>query len=577
MDNRQTIDQTAIWKALAQHQKSFDQRSLKDLFSSDADRGEHFAVEAAGIYFDYSKNHLTEDTLALLEELAQKVDLDQHITALFHGAHVNQSEDRPALHTALRRNFRRADASSKPPLNKHITDKIDQSLTQTLEFAEALRNGSVLGSQGQIITDVVNIGIGGSDLGSRLVVEALDRRAQTPGETPTTSSSSASISSTISRTTNRQPAVRVHFVANVDSDDINSTLAQCQPGTTLFIISSKGFSTLETLNNAELAKRWLLQKGIKSEHLGSHFIAVTEQTDKALAWGIDRQRILELGEWIGGRFSLWSAMGLPIAIALGTQRFKELLSGAAAMDEHFEQAPLRENLPLLHGLINIWQINFWGCSSRAVLPYVHKLQKLPDYLQQLIMESLGKSVHQNGDALNMATGQVIWGSEETNGQHSFHQLLLQGTERIPTDFIVSLRPHCNDAEHRKLYANCLAQSQVLMSGAEPTQADNDPLASHRTIAGDRPSNTLILDELSPHCLGALLAFYEHSVYVQSVVWGINPFDQWGVEEGKHIGKSIEKALSQEAYSQTKDNASRHKDLSHDSSTHALIERYKTHS
>lgn len=531
------IDQTAIWQALRQHQQALEPIELKSLFADDPNRGTRLSAEAAGIYFDYSKNHLTDTTLNLFETLADEIQLPSQINALFNGAHTNQSEDRPALHTALRHNFQQQATSPVDTIDTNQTHKITQSLTQTLEFAEALRAGTILGSTGKAITDVVNIGIGGSNLGPQLVVEALSD----------------------ARSTSSHPAL--HFVANLDSDDLNATLEQCTPDTTLFIIASKSFTTLETLGNAELAKTWLQIAGINAEDSTLHFAAITHQADKALAWGIEPQRILSIEDWVGGRFSLWSAMGLPIAIALGAIAFKNLLAGAAAMDAHFQTAPLRNNLPILHGLIAIWQINFWHCKSRAVLPYIHKLQKLPDHLQQLIMESLGKSLTQSGDTLNIATGQVIWGSEETNGQHSFHQLLLQGTETIAVDFILTHKPHCEANQHRQLYANCLAQSQALMLGTN----DNN-LPAYKRLPGNRPSNTLILDELSPHCLGALLALYEHSVYVQSLVWGINAFDQWGVEQGKQIGSAIATALATTTELTNQ----------YDASTRALIQRYPKH-
>lgn len=544
MDNQQTIDQTAIWQALTQHQKSFQPTHLKDLFAGDPQRGTHFSAEAAGIYFDYSKNHLTETTLDLFEKLADEVQLSQYIDALFSGLKVNQSEDRPALHTALRQGSpQQASLDNDHTIDKNIRQEIKRSLAQTLEFAEALRKGSVLGSGGQPIIDVVNLGIGGSDLGPRLVVDAL--------------------ADTLKSGVTDNP--QVHFIANIDSDALNATLQQCTPGTTLFIISSKSFTTLETLSNAELARTWLLSAGVPEDQLKAHFVAITSQVDKALTWGVDQQAIFTIGDEVGGRFSLWSAIGLPIAIALGSAQFRELLAGAAAMDNHFQNAPLRENLPVLHGLINVWQINFWQCKSRAILPYVHKLKTLPDYLQQLSMESLGKSITQTGQALEVATGQVIWGSEESNGQHSFHQLLLQGTELIPADFIVTRQAHCSTDQHRQLYANCLAQSQILMLGTA-----DDGLPNYRAISGNRSSNTLVLDKLSPHCLGALLALYEHSVYVQSVVWGINAFDQWGVEQGKQISSKVANTLLAEAGAQHGDAL----EQTYDSSTRALIQRYR---
>ncbi len=539
MTNDHSIDQTPIWQALGKHRESFQHQHLKDLFTKDSERGSRLSAEAAGIYFDYSKNPVTEATLSLFEELVSNIELERHITELFSGAIVNQSEQRPALHTALRQN--REHSRLHDPA---LTQSIESSLEHMLDFAEALRAGSILGSSGQSITHVVNLGIGGSDLGPRLAVNALAG--------------------------NHSQSVQVYFVANIDSDDLQSSLEHCEPERTLFIVSSKSFSTQETLSNAELAKTWLLTAGIKEDNLKTHFAAITSQPEKALSWGIARHQVHTIGDWVGGRFSLWSAMGLPVAIALGSSRFKELLAGAAAMDDNFQNAPLRENLALLHGLINIWHINFWGCKSRAILPYVHKLQKLPNYIQQLVMESLGKRVTQTGEALNIATGQVIWGGEETNGQHSFHQLLLQGVERIPADFIVTQRPHCSVDQHRQLYANCLAQSQALMMGTMDLSSDQHQESQHQTVPGDQPSNTLILDELSPRCLGALLALYEHSVFIQSAVWGINAFDQWGVELGKQLGLSVAKKLSI-----TNLDSAPKTITGYDDSTRELIRRYHT--
>jgi glucose-6-phosphate isomerase len=348
--------------------------------------------------------------------------------------------------------------------------------------------------------------------------------------------------------------VRVHFAANLDASALARVLAHCRPETTLFALASKSFSTLETLSNAGLARTWLRAGGIAEEALDRHWIAITSRPERARDWGVAADRLLDFEEGVGGRFSLWSAIGLPIAVALGPETFAELLAGARALDEHFRSAPPQRNLPILHGLLRIWQINFQGYASQAVLPYVHGLRLLPDYLQQLVMESLGKRVDHQGRELGYATGAVLWGAEETNGQHSFHQLLLQGTQVVPAEFIATAEAHCAPEQHRLLYANCLAQSRALMLGrdaadleAELLAAGETPeqarcLAAQRAVPGNRPSITLVLEAHSPRCLGALLALYEHSVFVQSAIWGINAFDQWGVELGKQAASAVDQAL-----------------------------------
>lgn len=516
MTKPKPIDTTTIWSALEEHQSSLRSCQLKDLFANEVERGSRFSAEAAGIYFDYSKCHITETTLNLFDQLTEHLRLAQHIEALFRGDLVNRSEGRPALHTALRETFRKHHEQSDPLPNKTIRDEIDQSLNQTFQLADQLRTGSISGSTGEVITDVVHLGIGGSALGPQLVAQALAGQfAPIPGS-----------------------KLRLHFVDNIDSDTIDTALQSCKPASTLFIISSKSFTTLETLSNSDYARQWLSAGGIDDKLLHAHFVAITSHRQRALEWGVEPRRILTIGEWVGGRYSLWSAMGLPAVIAIGSEAFKEMLVGAAAMDDHFQNTPWRQNLPILHGLISIWHINFWHYKSRAILPYVHKLRKLPDYLQQLITESLGKSVDQAGDFLKLSTAQAIWGGEETNGQHSFHQMLLQGTDPVPVDFLITRKPHCEASRHRQLYANCLAQSQALMMGTGEAQ-----LPSHSMLGGNRPSNTLVLDRLSPACLGALLALYEHSVYIQSLVWNINAFDQWGVEQGKQLSKTIFHDLS----------------------------------
>ncbi len=515
MTKEPSIDKTPAWQALAAHHSTLAGSTLAELFAADPSRGARFSAAAAGIHLDYSKQLLDDTALALLQELASTAGLPEQIEALFAGALLNRSEQRPALHPALR--------AANP------SAALREQQTQMLELARTLRAGALRGAHGDTITDLVHLGIGGSDLGPRLVVSAFpERQSATP---------------------------RVHFVATLDSSALGAVLARCRPETTVFSLASKSFSTLETLTNAELARQWLTTGGIAEPGIDRHWIAITSQPERARSWGVATDRLLCFPEGVGGRLSLWSAIGLPIAVALGPEAFAELLAGARAMDEHFRSAPLAANLPVLLGLINLWQINFQGLHSHAVLPYVHGLRHLPDYLQQLVMESLGKSVDQDGRPLGYATSAVLWGSEETNGQHSFHQLLLQGTQVVPADFIVTATPHCAPEQHRLLYANCLAQSRALMLGRPAAEIaaellangmEAQPaglLAAHRAVPGNRPSSTLVLDALTPACLGALLALYEHSVFVQSAIWGINAFDQWGVELGKQAATEIAGVLS----------------------------------
>ena len=527
------IDQTSAWRALAVHHASLAGTTLAELFAADPERGTRFAAAAGGIHLDYSKQLLDDTALALLQDLARAAELPAQIEALFAGAVVNRSEQRPALHPALR--------AAEP------SGELGAQRERMLQLARALRTGALRGAHGDVITDLVHLGIGGSDLGPRLVVSAFPERQST--------------------------TVRVHFVATLDSAALAAALAQCRPQTTVFALASKSFSTLETLTNAELARQWLDAGGIAEAGIDRHWIAITSQPERARAWGVATDRILGFPEGVGGRLSLWSAIGLPITVALGPDLFAELLAGARAMDEHFRAAPPATNLPVLHGLLRIWQINFQNLRSHAVLPYAHGLRHLPDYLQQLVMESLGKSVDQDGRPLGYATGTVLWGAEETNGQHSFHQLLLQGTQVVPADFIVAATPHCAPEAHRLLYANCLAQSRALMLGRTAAEIEAELLANgvearqaaflaaHRAVPGNRPSSTLVLDALSPTCLGALLALYEHSVFVQSAVWGINAFDQWGVELGKQAATTIAAALAGAD------------DAALDGSTRALLQRW----
>mgnify|MGYP003385863462 CR=1 FL=1 len=515
------IDQSPAWQALLKHQQTLSSTTLETLFAQNPQRGQQFKAAAAGLYFDYSKNLLSDETLNLLNDLANSAQLPTAIEALFSGADVNNTEQRPALHTALRNP--QADSGK-------LASTLPKLLSTMNTFADRLRRGDERGASDKAFRDVINLGIGGSDLGPRMIVAAFPE-LQAEG-------------------------LRSHFAANVDSDVLKGILGQCHPETTLFLISSKSFSTLETLSNAGLARQWLSDAGFDDAQIACHFAAMTSQIDKATTWGIKPERIFPMDEGVGGRFSLWSSIGLPIAIALGSEAFSQLLDGASAMDKHFRSAPFKENLPVLHGLLSIWSINFNHHHSRAVLPYIHRLGELPNYLQQLTMESLGKRVTKTGQLCTYATGPVIWGSEGTNGQHSCHQLLLQGIGAVPVDFVATAKAHCEPLQHQYLLANCFAQSRALMLGKSYEQALTETRASglneeaaaklalHKAIPGNRVSNTLLLEEFNPRTLGALLAFYEHSVYVQSVIWQINAFDQWAVELGKTMSTAVFEALSQ---------------------------------
>ncbi len=508
------------WAELEQHRNSWHNQTLEHLFARDSNRGLRYRVSAAGLELDYAKNHLTDETLKHLLSIARQADLPGAIKRLLGGAHVNNTEDRPALHSALRH-------IGAPITAEH--QQVEETLTRMAQLVTAVHSGSWTGYTGAAITDVVNIGIGGSDLGPRMVTKALS-----PFHTG---------------------HVRVHFVANIDGAEITDLLKQLNPATSLFIVASKSFSTQETLENSLSAKAWMLAGGASQGDLAKHFVAISSRVDTAVSFGIAAENVYPIWDWVGGRYSLWSAIGLPIAMAIGMDNFNQLRAGAHAMDTHFAEAPLEKNLPVLMGLIMFWYSNFFGATTQAVLPYAYHLQLLPNYLQQLEMESNGKSVTKTGIPVDYPTGAIVWGTEGTNGQHSFHQLLHQGTTLIPVDFIATLRSHSPlKHQHRLLFANCVAQSQALLTGrnlqltakellnqgANPIEIER--LAVHKVHPGNRPSNTIVMDLLTPHSLGALIAAYEHKVYTLGVLLNINSFDQWGVELGKLLGNHVNIAL-----------------------------------
>lgn len=514
-------------------------RSLKSEFAADSGRASRYSVAAAGISLDYSKNHLDEETLTELVALCRQAQVPAAIEALLRGDKVNNTEDRPALHTALRQ----LDAQTPEQ------QEAQQARRKMAALINRVYSGDWRGFSGEKITDVVNIGIGGSDLGPRMVTKAL-----TPYLTD---------------------KLHVHYVANIDGAEISDLLKKLNPETTLFIIASKSFSTLETLENGLTARAWMLKNGCGEADLAKHFVAISSKISKAVEFGIAEENIFPMWDWVGGRYSLWSSIGMSIAFAVGPENFERLLSGASAMDAHFASADLDKNIPVLMALIVFWYSNIWGSDSQAVLPYSNHLQLLPSYLQQLEMESNGKSVSKQGERLDYQTGSVIWGTEGTNGQHSFHQLLHQGQVLTPIDFVVTLAAHHDlDEQHKYLFANCVAQSQALMAGRSLNETkaellasgmnaeEAEQLAEHKVHPGNNPSNMFILDKLTPETLGALVAAYEHKVFVLSVLWDINAFDQWGVELGKLLGTQIAAAI---------DTADVPQDW--DASTQALIKQF----
>ena len=519
--NPQDVTALPAWQALKDHRQAMQDFSMREAFNADPQRFNQFTLSSCGLFLDYSKNLINAQTRDLLVNLANEVDLKGAIKALFDGEIVNTSEQRPALHTALRRPV--GDKLSVNGVN--VMPEVHKVLNQITDLVGRIHDGLWRGYTEKPITDVVNIGIGGSFLGPELVSEALLSYAQ--------------------------KGVRCHYLANIDGSEFHELTQKLRAETTLFIVSSKSFNTLETLKNAQAARAWYLAQGGSEAELYLHFIAVSSNNAAAVAFGIREENIFPMWDWVGGRYSLWSAIGLPIALAIGMSNFKELLSGAYTMDQHFQTAPFEQNMPVLLALLGVWYGNFWGAQSHAILPYDHYLRNITKHLQQLDMESNGKSVRQDGTPVSTDTGPVIWGGVGCNGQHAYHQLLHQGSQPIPADFIVPIVSFNPVADHHQwLYANCLSQSQALMLGKTLPEAEAElrekgmsedqvhKLAPHKVIPGNRPSNTLVVERISPRRLGALVAMYEHKVFVQSVVWGINAFDQWGVELGKELGKGV---------------------------------------
>ncbi len=532
------LRQRPAWRALEAHAESIGHLHLRELFADDPDRGRRLRAQAAGFYLDYSKNRVTDETMGLLGQLAIESDLAGRRDAMMRGEHVNVSEDRAVLHVALRMP---RDASLIVD-GVDVVDEVHSVLARMADFATRVRSGQWRGFTGRTIKNVVNIGIGGSDLGPVMAYEALrfySRRDMT-----------------------------FHFVSNVDSDDFVEAVRDLDAAETLFIVSSKTFTTTETLTNARSARAWLLAQLGDDAAVAKHFVAVSTNAQQVAAFGIDTANMFEFWDWVGGRYSMTSAIGLSTMLAIGPDAHADLLAGFHAMDEHFRLAPFEENLPILMGLIAVWNRNFLGCPTVGVLPYEQYLKRLPAYLQQLTMESNGKHVTLDGTDVEYDTGPVYWGEPGTNGQHSFYQLIHQGTSIIPVDiigFARSLNPLGD--HHDVLSANVFAQAEALAFGKTEAEVRRDAgpegVVAHRVMEGNRPSNVLLGDVLTPRLLGSLIALYEHSVFTQGTIWGIDSFDQWGVELGKALASAIVPELTGDAPA-----------LRHDSSTNALIEHYR---
>lgn len=539
--------QTAAYQKLQQHYGQIASRHLKSMFAEDAHRAEQFSLRWNDILFDYSKNRMSRETLDLLVELAGECGLQQAIEAQFSGSPINATEHRAVLHTALR------NRSGKPVLvnGVDVMPDVRTVLHRMKQFVEEVHSGAWKGYTGKSIKHVVNIGIGGSDLGPVMVFEALKAYS------------------------NRD--IHMHFVSNVDGTHMAETLRKVDAESTLFIIASKTFTTQETMANAHSARSWFIERSGDAAHVAKHFVAVSTNAAAVADFGIDIANMFGFWDWVGGRYSLWSAIGLPIALALGYQHFEDLLAGAHAMDEHFRTADFHQNMPVLMALIGIWYVNFFGAASQAILPYDQYLHRFAAYFQQGDMESNGKSVDRNGNPVNYATGPIIWGEPGTNGQHAFYQLIHQGTQLIPCDFIAPAKSHNNLGEHHTLLmSNFFAQTEALMNGKSREEVETELRsrgmteteiqfhAPYRVFEGNKPTNSFLIRKITPYNLGAVIAAYEHKIFVQGIIWNIYSYDQWGVELGKQLaGKILSELRSPEAVN------------SHDGSTNLLINAWKS--
>lgn len=539
---------STAWQSLETHYGKVGKLHMREMFENDPGRFEKFTLQFNDIFLDYSKNRITEETLALLLNLAHHVDIEGWREKMFRGERINFTEDRAVLHVALR------NRSDQPIMvdDHDVMPDVNQVLNHMGEFSDAVRNGTWKGFSGKPMTDIVNIGIGGSDLGPVMVTEALKPY--------------------------QKEGLRVQFVSNVDGTHLAEVLKDLNPETALFVIASKTFTTQETLTNARSARDWLLNFARDELAIAKHFVALSTNAPEVSRFGIDTANMFEFWDWVGGRYSLWSAIGVSIAIALGMESFQDILKGAHDMDNHFRTAPLEKNMPVILGLLGVWYNNFFGAETHAILPYDQYMHRFPAYFQQGDMESNGKRVSRSGESVDYSTGPVIWGEPGTNGQHAFYQLLHQGTKLIPADFIVPLESHNVIGEHHTiLLSNFFAQTEALMRGKTVTEAEQElkqagadenrvrDLLPHKVFEGNKPTNSIVVNKLTPRALGSLIALYEHKIFVQGTIWDINSFDQWGVELGKQLARAILPELMTEG------------DVSaHDSSTQGLMRYYKRH-
>ena len=540
-----TLTATRAWADLRRHYQRIQGEHMRDWFAHDPGRFSKFSLRFGELLLDYSKNRITEETMELLQNLAREQEVSRWIERMFAGEHINGTENRAVLHVALRNRANR-------PIEvdgEDVRAPVNAVLAHMRVFSDAVRDGSWRGYSGLPITDVVNIGIGGSDLGPQMVCTALKPYGG---------------------------RLRAHFVSNVDGSQISDTLAELDPATTLFIVASKTFTTQETLVNAHAARAWLLAATGDEGAVARHFVAVSTNAGAVRAFGIDTTNMFEFWDWVGGRYSLWSAVGLSIALYIGMDQFEALLAGAHAMDEHFRTTPLEQNLPVILALLGIWYRNFFGAASHAILPYDQHLQRLPAYLQQADMESNGKAVTRDGQPVEYQTGPVIWGEPGTNGQHAFYQMIHQGTQLIPADFLAAVEAHHSHEEHQRiLLCNFLAQPEALLQGKPEavvraeleaqglSGAALEGLLPHKVFPGNRPSNAILYRRLDPETLGVLIALYEHKIFVQGVIWEINSFDQWGVELGKQLASTLLRELESGAPGEA-----------HDASTLGLLAHYR---
>lgn len=525
-----TLTEHPVWKHLTEHQAKVVKLHMRDLFAEDHNRFNDFSIQSEGLLFDYSKHRITKETLPLLFQLAREANIESWRDKMFSGEKINMTEDRAVLHTALR------NRSNNPVYvdGKDVMPDVNRVLAQMREFSEKVRSGKWLGYSGKRITDIVNIGIGGSDLGPVMVCDALRPYAS--------------------------PDLNVHFVSNIDGAHLDRALSVCNPETTLFIVASKTFTTQETMTNATSARAWFLNAAKDNAFVAKHFVALSTNSEAVTAFGIDHANMFEFWDWVGGRYSLWSAIGLSIALYVGMDHFEALLTGGHEMDNHFKNTPLEQNMPVIMALVGIWYNNFFHVDTHAILPYDQGMSRFPAYLQQADMESNGKFMCRDGQRVPYKTGQVIWGEAGTNGQHAFYQLIHQGTQIVPADFLMPVHSNTKigkdgNEHHKILIANFLAQTQSLMLGKTYEQAREELVAQgfsgealesllpHKTFEGNRPTTTIMFDRLTPNTLGKLIALYEHKIFVQGIIWNINSYDQWGVEYGKQIAREILPLLS----------------------------------